>query len=174
MKLLQGYYRHDILNMLPDNSVGIELGVAEGIFSSRMLKSGKFQHVYAVDAYDTPHHQTDQYKRALLNVGIEEPYTLFRMTFEDALDLFPDDYFDFVYVDGFAHTGEEGGKTIYDWYTKVKPGGMLAGDDYHIQWPKVVLAVDRFCKDYGYELMVTDKTEKKDFCKYPTWCITKR
>lgn len=28
--------------------------------------------------------------------------------------------FDFVYIDGYAHTGEENGKTIIDWWRKVR------------------------------------------------------
>ena len=42
------------------------------------------------------------------------------MTFDDAIDLFEDQFFDFIYIDGFAHTGEEGGETLIKWYRKLK------------------------------------------------------
>ena len=174
MLILEDYYRHDILNMLEKGSLGIELGVAEGVFSSRMVESGKFDRIYAVDMYGDKHHPTEQYKRALLKVGLDKPYSLFRMRFDEALDMFPDEFFDFIYVDGFAHTGEENGQTLYDWYPKLKKGGLFAGDDYHKDWPKVVKAVDKFCAKYDYSPMVTGKTEDIDFCKYPTWAIIKK
>jgi hypothetical protein len=34
------------------------------------------------------------------------------MSFDDALDIFDDEFFDFIYIDGFAHTGEEGGNQL--------------------------------------------------------------
>lgn len=43
----------------------------------------------------------------------------------------------FIYVDGYAHTGEDRGKTLFDWYPKLKIGGLMAGDDYHDDWPLV-------------------------------------
>ena len=84
---------------------------------------------------------------ALKYIGIENTtYSLLRMDFDDALLLFEDNYFDFIYVDGFAHTGEEGGKTLIDWIKKLKVGGYLAGDDYHNDWPLVVWAVNDLAK----------------------------
>ena len=55
--------------------------------------------------------------------------TVLRLTFEHAISFFQDGHFDLVYIDGYAHTGQEGGETIEAWYQKVAPGGMLAGHD---------------------------------------------
>ena len=173
MKTFDGQ-RHHIVSLLPDESIGIELGVARGIYSERMIRSGKFNHFYGVDMYADDNHSVSQYIEAIHRVGLHNPYTLFRMTFEEALDIFPDDYFDFVYVDGYAHTGEEGGKTIEDWYDKVKPGGILAGDDYHERWALVIESVNRFCEKNNYEVTVTTEVEDKEYCYYPTWFIEKR
>ena len=45
-------------------------------------------------------------------VGLLEAYaarsTVLRATFAEALALFPDEYFDLVYLDGYAHTGNDG------------------------------------------------------------------
>lgn len=93
-----------------------------------------------------------------------------------ALDLFDDNYFDFVYIDGYAHTGEEGGKTLADSLPKVKIGGVIAGDDYHEKWPLVKAAVNRFIDDTGFELMLTQTVEDDvKFSNYPSWaCIKSR
>jgi len=42
---------------------------------------------------------------------------------------FPDEYFDFVYIDAL-HTYKGCKIDIESWWPKVKPGGLFAGDDY--------------------------------------------
>lgn len=170
----EGWLRHDVVNLLEGNeNVGIELGVAKGIFSRRMLESRKFKRFYGVDVYgDT--HNTAEYSSTLKYIGYKDPkYCLLRMDFESAVDLFEDEYFDFVYVDGFAHTGEDGGKTLIDWLSKVKAGGILAGDDYHRDWPLVVWAVNHLASELGVSVSVTLGVEDTDYCRYPTWWIRK-
>lgn len=166
-------YRHDVIRSLQGNdNIGIELGVAGGVFSQRMVASGKFKTFYGVDLY-SDHHDTGEYVRALKLVGINENYKLLRMSFDDALALFDDSYFDFIYFDGYAHTGEEGGKSFVDWYQKVKIGGLIAGDDYHQDWPLVKWAVNTFAQRLGVELTVTGLTETTNLSHYPSWFFTK-
>jgi len=169
-----GWMRHDVVNLLSGSeNIGIELGVAEGIYAKRIIKSEKFKRFYGVDVYgDT--HDTAEYARALRYIGFQNPsYCLLRMDFDSALDLFDDSYFDFIYIDGFAHTGEEGGKTLVDWYNKLKTGGILAGDDYHDNWPLVKWAVNDLVDQLGVELNITTGVENVDYSMYPTWYIKK-
>lgn len=168
------WLRHDIVNELSaENNIGLELGVACGIYSKRMIESGKFKKFYGVDIYGDIH-DTKEYVNTLKYLGVtNSTYSLLRMDFDSALDLFEDEYFDFIYIDGFAHTGEEGGKTIIDWSKKLKVGGILAGDDYHEDWPLVIWAVNDFAKQLGLEINLTDGKESSDYCKYPTWYIKK-
>ncbi len=164
--------REDVIkNLEASGNIGIELGVAAGDFSKKMVYSGKFRKFFGVDSYSDIH-DVEEYKYALSNVGIERNYNLLRMNFDDAIDLFPDNYFDFIYVDGYAHTGEEGGETIVKWFKKLKVGGVYAGDDYHEDWPLVKWAVNDFINHVGLELFITDITEDEGFSKYPSWfCI---
>ena len=112
LKIYDNYHRHDVLEALKGkNNVGIELGVAGGHYSKRMVQSGKFKRFYGIDLYED-HHDTKEYVSALSLVGIEENYSLLRMSFDDAIGLFEDNLFDFICFDGYAHTGEEGGKTF--------------------------------------------------------------
>ena len=76
----------------------------------------------------------------------------------------------------YAHTGEEGGKTLADWLPKVKIGGVIAGDDYHEKWALVKEAVNRFIDDTGFDLMVSQTVEDNvKFSNYPSWaCIKSR
>ena len=172
---LEGARRHDILRLLGDRSglVGIELGVAGGGFSARMVGSGKFDTFFGIDMYaDT--HDVHQYKQALRHVGLFAPYKLLRMSFAEAYDLFDDESVDFIYIDGYAHSGQEGGETIWHWARKVRQGGLIAGDDYHEDWPLVKEAVDLFAETTGFELNVTTVVEPDvDYAAHPSWGMIK-
>ncbi len=173
-EIVPGTWRWNVVDGLRGaENLGIELGVAGGGFSKRMLDSKHFHRFWGVDAY-SDHHDVPQFKKALRTVGLDRNYHLLRMTFDEALDLFPDEFFDFVYVDGYAHTGEEGGRTILDWYTKVKPGGILAGDDYDpVRWPLVVWGVHHLVSQIGVQLRVTENILEGSYSNYASWFLTK-
>jgi predicted O-methyltransferase YrrM len=61
-----------------------------------------------------------------------------RMTSMEAVKQYADESLDFVLIDG-SHEYEDVVDDITEWLKKVKPGGMLAGDDY--AWPGVKQAV---------------------------------
>lgn len=173
IKVHDNFSRYDVVSeLVSNNNIGIELGVASGGYSSKMVNSGKFSSFFGVDLYSDTH-DTEEYKIALKSVGITNNYNLLRMSFEDALSLFEDDYFDFIYIDGFAHTGEEGGKTLIDWLPKLKPGGILAGDDYHSDWPLVIWAINDLCVKINADLNLTGKVDGSDYSLYPSWFIRK-
>ncbi|EHR42307.1 class I SAM-dependent methyltransferase [Alishewanella jeotgali] len=155
--------------------VGIELGVAEGVLSERIMQLNHLSFLYGVDMYAGDRgHDVYQYKTALRKLErFKEKYSLIKMRFDEALDLFPDSYFDFIYVDGYAHTGEEEGKTLHDWFPKLKPNGIFAGDDYHPDWPMVMEVVDSFVKTNSLSLNIIDCHEPIPYCEYPTWFVIK-
>jgi hypothetical protein len=173
--ILKDTYRHNVIDSLEGNkNYGIELGVARGVFAERMVRSGKFQKFFGVDSYaGKMEHNNNEYKTALRTVGLLENYSLLRMRFDQALDLFNDNFFDFIYIDGFAYNGEESGKTLLDWYSKVKIGGILAGDDYSDDWPLVKQVVNKFAELTKSQLYLTEHTESIPYCKSPSWIIKK-
>lgn len=175
IQVLPNSHRHDVLDLLGGSAnVGVELGVAEGVFSQRMMESGKFSDVFGVDMY-ADSHDVRQYKSTLRKLGLRSGYKLLRMRFDEALGLFEDASLDFVYIDGYAHGGEEGGETIFNWYAKVKVGGLIAGDDYHGDWPLVCEAVNEFASQLGESILLTELTEPGNpYCRYPRWAIQKR
>jgi hypothetical protein len=138
--------RSEITKLMNPGSVGIELGVAEGVFSQQLLTTNIFSHLYSVDMYEGDRgHDIFQYSRAVQRLSFYRSInSLIRMRFEDAIELFEDQFFDFIYIDGYAHTGQENGGTLYDWYPKTKKGGIFAGHDYSDKFPLVVAEVDRF------------------------------
>jgi len=167
------YFRHDVLSSIEStDAIGIELGVAGGHYSKRMTDSCKFKKFYGVDLYED-HHNVIEYKNALKLIGLDKNYVLLRMSFDEACDLFDDNFFDFIYFDGYAHTGEEGGKTFSDWYKKLKIGGVFAGDDYHNDWPLVIWGVNDMVSQLNCDLHVTGKTETTNLNRYPSWFFKK-
>jgi len=73
-----------------------------------------------------------------------------RQTTLEAAKLFPDEYFDFVYIDA-DHNFESVYEDILAWYPKVKKGKFLAGHDYKEGFG-VVEAVDKFIKDNNLKM----------------------
>lgn len=173
-EVVPGSFRWNVIDDLTGRqNLGIELGVAAGSFSAKMVASGKFARFFGVDMY-ADSHNVNEYKNALRLVGLDQNYHLLRMTFDQAIDLFPDAHFDFIYVDGYAHTGEEGGRTLLNWYAKLKPGGIMAGDDYDIaQWPLVVWAVHNLVSQLGLTLKITDKTVGETYNRFRSWFVVK-
>lgn len=94
--------------------------------------------------------------------------TVLRLTFEHAISFFQDGHFDLVYIDGYAHTGQEGGETIQAWYQKVAPGGMLAGHDYDLaKWPLTYHNVNVLANRHNLTVLVTEACEDG----YASWAI---
>jgi len=143
------YGRLAIAKLACKGAIGLELGVATGYYSDALLSIGHFLRLYSIDAW-ADHHDTGEYLRCtnLLSKHGNRS-VIMRMFFQEALIHFPDNFFDFIYVDAYAHTGQQDGKIFSDWYPKLRSGGVCAGHDYDpIAWPLTVSAVDRFALDH--------------------------
>jgi hypothetical protein len=55
----------------------------------------------------------------------------------------------------------------------VRVGGLIAGDDYHTDWPLVVEAVDTFAAQTGFDLCATTEVETVDYAGHPSWAMVK-
>ncbi|HEC66979.1 MAG TPA: class I SAM-dependent methyltransferase [bacterium] len=81
----------------------------------------------------------DLYKHACSNMQKFQALKVLRMLSTDAARIFPDEYFDLVFIDA-DHSYHAVRDDIIAWYPKVKTGGILAGHD--MEWLKgVTLAV---------------------------------
>ena len=141
--------------------IGVEIGVAFGTHSARLLKEETIVKLYSVNPYlhfkqseypdgmnfNQPIHDV-LYKRAKnLLAPFGERSELLRMTSEKAATLFEEASLDFIYIDG-NHTYKHVRKDLNLWWKKVKSGGIFSGDDYpHPGHPGVKKAVDEFLKE---------------------------
>ena len=70
-----------------------------------------------------------EYQSVMSQYGILPNVRVVREFSLEAANMFPDEYFDYVYLDA-AHTYEEVLLDCEAWYPKVKKMGILAGHDY--------------------------------------------
>ena len=152
------------------HGMGVELGVAWGEFSMEILtRSRRLWLLYSIDRWTDPHHDIHEYERAIQRLeSFGSRSRVLRATFEEALVLFKPESLDFVYVDGYAHTGQEGGKTLEEWWPKIKPGGVMAGHDYDPLFQPTIDAVDAFVARHGLELHLTEEE------KLRSWWVVKK
>lgn len=183
--LLVNAGRINILGCLRPGMVAAEIGVAEGYFSNYLLHDMKpsklhlidpwrFQDVadYAMDANNTTDAEGDRRYAAVqkrfsdaINSGVVKMH---RALSTEIADSFPDDYFDFVYVDA-VHTYEGCLADLRAFDKKVKRNGFIAGHDYQtIPIAKahhngVVRAVHDFVKQTGYSFIALTFEEAPSF-----------
>lgn len=146
--------RADLALIVPPGGYMIELGVAAGDFATRLMRRNPEAAYIGIDRY-SDHHGEDEYLAARARIdGLGG--ALLRESFDSANQWFCDDYAHLIYVDGYAHTGQEGGQTLRDWWPKVRPGGVFAGHDYCARWRQTMAAVDEFVAARGLVLHVID------------------
>ncbi len=177
MRLLAGSFtrRDDVATLFLEGGTGVELGTAGGALSESILTRSRCRHLYSIDMWAGDRgHDLSQYREAIIRLApYRERNSILRMRFDEALPLFDDRSLDFAYFDGYAHEGERNGLTLGDWYPKIKPGGILAGGDYHADWPMLVATVNRFAADNGLELHVIDCAPQDGQAAYPIWFAMK-
>jgi predicted O-methyltransferase YrrM len=156
--------RADLALMIPTGGIVIELGVAAGAFAAEMIAANPAITYLGIDRW-SDHHDEAEMQHAKQRLPWDAQ--LLRSTFEDAVPMIPGEWASLVYIDGYAHTGQEGGQTLRDWWPKVKPGGIFAGHDYSGHYPLTIAAVDAFVGEHGLELHIIDELP------HPSWWVRK-
>jgi predicted O-methyltransferase YrrM len=152
-----------IINSL-NLKIGVELGVARGDYSNVLLKKSSLDKLYCVDKWNDHHDEKEKIFVADRFKKFGDRVEILHSHFDDALKRFADETFDFIYIDGYAHTGQESGKTLEEWYPKLKPGGLFAGHDYDDRWPLTKKEVNKFFTKINKKFMVTT-----DDLNYQSW-----
>jgi hypothetical protein len=124
-----------ILNNHKMNGYGVEIGVKHGIFSQHLLSDWKCEKLYLVDpwekqddgVYDETHHDHENDLSVCINnlkryVG---KYEIIKDYSYNTYSRFPDEYFDFIYIDG-NHSYDAVKDDLIKWYPKLKKGGLIA------------------------------------------------
>ena len=156
--------------LVKEGDVVAELGVDWGSFSNFILGKTPCGKLYSIDRWAGDRGHDDKQEsdcRGLLGKYGDRSEVI-KATFDEALPLIEDESLDVIYIDGYAHTGQENGKTLRDWWRKVKPGGFMSGHDYCGKWPKTKAAVDAFAKSKGLRAKSTN-----DAKEFESWWMQK-
>jgi len=174
--IIPGGSRDFLLEMLPNNSVGAEIGVHLGHFSALILDIVKPSKLHLIDPwkYEASEAYSGSFYGGMakgeqpeLEARYETVLRKFQVlidsgkvevnrgTSEEVAQNFPDEYFDWVYIDG-NHFYEYVKQDMELYLKKVKVGGYLTGDDYTEEgWWKggVKKAVDEMIETQNVKLV---------------------
>ena len=164
--------------MLPQQAVGAEIGVWKGDFADRLLRSTMPRELHLIDPWrfeSTPEYSQAWYggSWAKSQADMDRVFghvakrfeteicfgivTVHRQCSTEAHRSFPDEFFDWVYVDG-NHLYEYVKQDLENFAPKVKTGGLLCGDDYGLTgwWDNgVQKAVDEFAQNGRFNFLGT-------------------
>lgn len=153
-----------VLKALGDNLIGVEVGVCKGVNIKNLLdKCHNIRKIYGIDpwieypAIDSKTNKSNYItaKQVLSSYMLDDNIKLLKMKSLDAIKLFDDNYFDFVYVDG-DHAYEAALSDMQAWWSKVKSGGILSGHDYRPCDIEVRKAVKDFSIEMGLKIHETE------------------
>jgi predicted O-methyltransferase YrrM len=152
---IDGWFNHEaaydyLISQMPEEGTFVELGAWLGKSSAYLCDKATGKQITIIDTWKgspneltTTHAlatQVDIYELFKANMG-ERKYKSIKATSKAASKKFADESLDVVFID-LTHTYEAVKEDIALWLPKVKKGGILAGDDYHENWPGVIQAVD--------------------------------
>jgi hypothetical protein len=130
-------------------TTGAEIGVRRGSFSLLLCQAIPQLHLICVDAWQqyktrpplpSQYRQDENYQITLDKLKGYDVEIIRKMSM-GAVQAVPLESLDFVYIDahhGYSYVAQD----ILEWGKRVRPGGMISGDDYRATG--VYLAVDEF------------------------------
>jgi hypothetical protein len=139
----------EISQLLPNsqNLKMLEIGSYMGESTAMFASTGIFNEIHCIDPHDGYEEANDIFDKEWVDVKAE--FDINTRHFNNIImhqdysynivDEFEDNYFDLIYIDA-AHTYESVKKDIELYLPKCKR--LMAGHDYSIQWPGVMLAVN--------------------------------
>ncbi len=174
--------RRRLIDSLPKGAVCAEVGVWKGDFSARILEVARPSKLHLIDPWQAI--GGEGYEDARYGGGLDEGQAemdavhasvlerfakereegiveVHRETSAAAAERFADGELDFVYIDG-DHTHEFVKADLETYAPKVRPGGLLAGDDYGVEgwWEDgVTRAVDDFVAEGKAEVVSLDESQ---------------
>jgi Methyltransferase domain len=139
-----------LLERLPHGGTVAEIGTLHGDFAREILRIAKPRELHLVDIFIEP-----RARELADDPSLKDHVHLHKSDSAEALESFPDAYFDWIYIDA-QHTYEGVKRDIAAASRKVKSGGFLVFNDYTIwsyiemQPYGVVPAVNAFCIEHDW------------------------
>lgn len=159
---LESRDRSFLYNYIPKNSIGCEVGVFQGNFSQQLVENTEPKKIYLIDPWtvfrkNTVHSNesfVEDYDRwecmyqSVCDRFAENPSVeIIRDRGEAAADLFKNEFFDWIYVDG-DHSYEGALVDFIKFFPRLKSGGVMIADDYTCEGVrKAFMDFRKICKD---------------------------
>jgi hypothetical protein len=173
--------RDELIEILDKKKKFCEIGVFKGDFSKLILQKMDPEELHLIDIFEGQMCSGDKDGNNIVWTSLESEYENLKKTYsdnkvvtlhkgysQDILETFPNEYFDYIYIDG-DHSYEGVKKDLIISFKKIKKDGLICGHDYSkAMFPGVVRAIDEFCNQENYEM----KYLTKDGC--PSFCLTKK
>lgn len=172
--------REEIVKLIPEGSIGCELGVFEGGFSEILVASNKFRKLYLVDLFSGLVQSGDKNGYNVKFVDGQVLHDMVSKKFEQLnyvsvvrdysfnfLKSQEDELFDFIYIDT-SHKYEDTKSELELSWQKTKKGGIISGHDYNADFfPGVVKALDEFLIEHNIsDVFFTRKDILKSYVVY--------
>jgi len=142
---------------------GAEIGVRAGEYTELLCQTiPTLEKIYAVDPWDVVAEDTTSavygksaqehyYRKTVRRLSKYPQVEIVRKLSHEAVRDIPFNSLDFVYIDG-AHTFDYVMLDLIEWTKRVKPGGIVSGDDYYImRRGNVMGAVNAYCEAHNPE-----------------------
>ena len=143
-----------------------EIGVWKSELCTKILSDvgNQIEEYWAVDPWEVKHAGSQVQRRRSPEKWLEmhryccslmmyfPQLKVAKMTSEQAHTMFPDEYFDMVFIDA-VHTFEEVSADIGYWLPKVREGGIISGHDYGGRKPGVKEAVDKWFGEGSFDVI---------------------
>lgn len=122
------------------NSKVLEIGVADGTNAMRIYNGMSPSEMVLIDPWVSQDNRAadrgsgnaihNKAYQSTISKFENKPGMIYHRNFaEDVVDEYPDEYFDFIYIDG-DHSYEGCKKDLFSWFPKLKKGGFFGGHDF--------------------------------------------
>jgi hypothetical protein len=179
-----------------DCKYGIEIGVRTGSNLKNLEKNLKFKEgmLFGVDCWTEDSDKPEindvgftqdildqQFMKCVVDFSLTPFVKIIRNYSYEASFTFPDNYFDFIYIDA-AHDYESMVVDLNAWWPKLKPGGILSGHDYieyDVVWRGKKCEVYRATNEFAIQQGVTidyiegNLEDPNPFTRCPSFFIIK-
>lgn len=158
----------ELNKLLPEQSLGVEIGVLHGDFSKIILDVIKPARLVLIDPYsegetsyanglNTAYSNENDFDKLIERFEKElksRQVIVYRNFSCNSVRSFSNSVLNFIYFDG-SHLYEDTKRDLTDWLPKIKEGGLVCGHDYaDIADFGVIKAVNEFMKEYNFEMVL--------------------
>ena len=182
------YQKTSVLAQMVNAQTVVEIGVAYGYHARYLLTQLPAVHYIGIDPYKPDYDSADPFADNTATLFQDNPeaaldrlhsavksrlsnefsgrFELWRTTSHEGHSLISDASVDFVFIDG-DHRYDAVLQDLRDWWPKVRPGGVLVGDDY--SWPDVRQAVQVFREQSRARVLTVGEPRNS----HVSFCISK-